>query len=108
MDKKVLLSTGSSIVISRPGGTVQVSGERFQAIEPEVPLFQAGEKYIFILHLDPRTGSFKVNPSDVYLIRGDRVYEGSTHPKIISGFRDTNTFLSQIETVVASDPRNPQ
>lgn len=97
------IAQGLPIVLSRPGGVVNVSGEQFRAIEEEFPLFHLNSEYVFFLHFNAATGSFKVNPSDVYLIENGKVLEGRKHPKVVSSTRDLNLFLSQIREAISSD-----
>ena len=107
-DKVGLLTSGSHIVITRPGGSTTISGERFEAVEPEFPLFQIGVQYIFFLHLDRETGSFRVSPSDVYVISENAVNEGRSHPKVLLESRDLAVFLSQLRSAIASDAGRQQ
>ncbi|HKY20359.1 MAG TPA: hypothetical protein VJM31_03995 [Vicinamibacterales bacterium] len=50
----------TSIVVSKPGGTLSIDGHMVTSYEQDFPPFQAGEEYILFLRLDTSTGHYVV------------------------------------------------
>ena len=107
-DRSRQISSGDQIIITRPGGEVNVGGVDFRAIETEMPLFQLGASYIFFLHFNQDAGTYSVAASDCFLIAGDTVSSGKTHPKFIAHPVKKDDFMQDLKTSIDADNRGPR
>jgi hypothetical protein len=74
------LSNSSQIVVTRPGGVVSYDGKSLRAIDPELRLFEIGERYVLFLTRLPNTGTYRVSGDGAFPLRDGNVLRGNSSP----------------------------
>lgn len=106
-DLKNTVASGNSIVVSRPGGVIDLGGHEFRAIDAGFPLFRLGQQYLFFLHQISSSSSYSVKASAAFLLSN-----GGLSPAKLHGRVDTSTLsMQRVESeikVVADQRRGDQ
>ncbi|HKO35473.1 MAG TPA: hypothetical protein VJV21_03280 [Pyrinomonadaceae bacterium] len=72
-DSKAPLEPSSSIVVTRPGGTVQLNGRNIKASDESLAPLEKGRRYLLFLNSIPTTGAYKAFDSrGAFRINGAR------------------------------------
>jgi hypothetical protein len=94
---------GSKIVVARSGGTMEVDGRQVRVLEEGFPPFVTGSKYLLLLYLNPKSGSYSVHQTDAFLIEGQTVrpvYEKGVHPAA-AYLKDTQSLIEALRNSAA-------
>ncbi|MGH9917070.1 MAG: hypothetical protein ACRD63_17515, partial [Pyrinomonadaceae bacterium] len=100
-DGPVHIVTDSEITITVPGGTIQLDGRRFRAIDRSFKPFEVGDHYLLLLKFVAETGDYKpVNSRSSFLIRDNKAEELTEEQ--MQGFingRDAASLINELRAV---------
>ncbi len=100
-DKKYQILPGSSIVITRAGGMVDIKGKKIHGIVPGFPLFRLGGQYIMCLRYIPESGSFLLPPGGSFWIDDNNVVNPSVGLSSVTA-KDKTVFINKLNEILGA------
>jgi hypothetical protein len=99
-DKNSLLP-GDTIIVSRGGGELTVDNVLIKAVEPAFSEFLLNQSYVLMLRAIPLTNSYRALGSGTFAVRNGEVTSASALEKGKMPKKDTDRFMSEVETAVS-------
>jgi hypothetical protein len=72
-NSKAHLASGKTIMVTRPGGKLQIDGRTVYAIHGNFKDFEPGARYLIFLAFIPETGAYKANGEETFRLQGQEV-----------------------------------
>jgi len=96
------ISAGSELIVTRPGGTLEVNGRKVYATDLEFRDFKSGNKYLLFLEFIPQTQayraseekSFSLEAKTVTVLARDNPYAGFEPKDPEALLKDTNAAIA--------------
>jgi hypothetical protein len=66
---------GSTVIVTRPGGTIMLGGHKLTARYAEFKEFRIGGQYLLFLKYFPKTGAFVASGPGSFDVRGQKVFK---------------------------------
>ena len=98
---------GMTILVTRPGGTVEINNRKIYATDHNFKDFKASSRYLLFLEFIPETGAYKADGEESFLLDGKQVVfllPNNPHPEIKG--KDTDTFISDTIAAISSESSN--
>ncbi len=98
------IGVNTQIVVTRPGGTLVISGRNVRAIETMFSSFQAGGRYLLFLYSVPTTGSYRAfNDQSFELLQTGvrKLKPGSLHIELKTR-QDPQALLAEVRAAIAA------
>lgn len=98
------LQQNGTIIITRPGGTIQLEGKKVRALDEALEPFQTGGRYLLFLEFIPSTGAYKAfNSRGSFQISNNRILKLTKEslPASLDRSQDSESFVSEIRKAIA-------
>ncbi len=96
------LAPTHTILVTRPGGEVNINGHIFHAIDPDIPDLKLGKAYVFFLHYNPHSQTFKSGPAETYRLDEDQAHSTQLHSDVLATSINRSTFLDTLDKAIAA------
>jgi len=94
------LVTGDRIIITRPGGHIQVGSQHLQAFHEGFPLLEVGSSYLLFLHFLPDTRSYQsTDVEGTFALDGAHARHIANFPIAIDVAVDRRVFVTAVRNV---------
>ena len=79
-NEKAAIQPDSTIIVTRPGGTITIQGRTVRAVDPNFRDFRRGRHYLLYLRYEPRTGAYKASGEDGFELLDNKVRDLAESP----------------------------
>jgi hypothetical protein len=92
---------GRQIVVTRPGGSLQIDGREFRAIEPQLPQFELNHRYLLFLRGIPDTNTFLVQVGAAFHLEDGQISSMRAKPRYMLSPEQESPFIEELNEFVA-------
>jgi hypothetical protein len=99
------IQVGDNLIITRPGGSIQINGRTIHGNLEAFKPFKTGERYMLFLRFIPTTGAYRAFGIGSFQLRDNKVYGLGEAPLWgeINNLADAQAFITNVRTAAASN-----
>ena len=99
------LQVGDNLIVTRPGGVIQINGRTIRAKLDAFEPFITGERYMLFLRFIPTTAAYRAFGNGSFQLRDNKVLSIGEGPLWgdISNLDDAQAFINDVRTAAASN-----
>lgn len=101
-NQAALATSGNPIIISRPGGKVEIKGKVVSALDASFKMLKPGRQYLLFLKYITQTGAYRSIRQGSFEIKNDELV-AMTEEALPDGSGDTRAFSSAIQSALYSN-----
>jgi hypothetical protein len=101
------IQVGSSIIVTKDGGTIKYKGRTITAINRGFRSFEMGGQYLLFLKYLPASNSYQAFSNGSFHLQGDKVTRSGGDAQLLESGKSAATFMSEVEAAVAASCVEP-